>query len=180
MKTRLCILGIPGSGKTTIAERLVERLGTPLYDVGAILRQQSFKDAHIASIHKEGGLVNSDRVLGIFEEALSQDSFLLCGSPRKKNEAKFILEHQKWKQNPGWLIYLELDKRLAKERLFSRGRFDDLDEKTLEKRFSDFESHTLDSIGLFKEQGRILTLDGSMTPDLIADKVLHFLEEEGC
>lgn len=176
MSVRLCLLGMPGSGKTTIAENLVEDLLVPFYDVGAILRSQASSDSHIAKIHKEGGLVNSNRVLGIFEQALENDNFLLCGSPRKANEAQFILNHPNWINNPGWLIHLELDVKLAKQRLISRKRFDDLDQDILDKRFEDFFLHTMESIRLFEQKDRVLTIDGSRSPKEIINSIKHFLK----
>jgi len=181
MNIRLFLLGCPGSGKGTMSELLLSKLNNPsvrYYNVGGILREQAEKDQHIKDTHAAGGLVTSDRVLGIFEDALSQDSFVCDGSPRRPEEAEFILSHSKWISNPGLLIHLKINAELAKERLMSRGRFDDT-EATIQKRFEDYKLHTLKSVEKFARHKQLVEVDASARPEEVCNSVLRVLYELG-
>lgn len=169
---RLCILGAPGSGKGTISSLLVNMLPDYIhhYNVGGILREQAKNgDSHILQVHSAGGLVDSDKVLAIFDEALGKDSFILDGSPRKPNEAEFILQHPKWKERPGYLIHLDLPLDLARERLLSRGRFDDQPE-VVEQRFAAFFDQTTKSIELFGD--KCIRVNAGQAPVTVVSDIL--------
>lgn len=177
MKIRLCLLGRPGSGKGTVSKLLLESFKDPsirYYNVGGILREQASQDSHIRQIHAAGGLVNSDRVLGIFEDALSQDQFILDGSPRKSFEAEFILNHSLWRQAPGCLVYLDLDMNLAKQRLLARGRFDDTEE-TISKRFDDYSLETVKSIDKFKQANSLIVVNANNPPEEVCANIIKAL-----
>lgn len=181
MSIRLFILGIPGSGKGTVSELLLKELDNSsirYYNVGGILREQAEKDKHIKETHAAGGLVTSDRVLNIFEDALSQEQFIADGSPRRPEEADFILSHPSWLQNPGYLIHLRLDPDVAKERLLARGRFDDT-ETTIQKRFDDYSKYTLESVEKFRKQGRVIGVVASTTPSEVCASILRALSHLG-
>lgn len=176
MSIKLCVLGLPGSGKTTISDKLVHILDMKCFDVGAILRSKANEDDHIKQIHQAGGLVNSDRVLNIFEEALSGDRWLLSGSPRKPEEADYVLNHPNWIKDPGYLIYLKLEPSIAKQRLLSRGRHDDNDQ-IINKRLEEHFSITKKSVKKFEDQGRVIVVDATQSQDDVCETVLKELVE---
>lgn len=175
--SRLFLLGSPGSGKGTISKILLKSLGqeTRYYNVGGILREQADQDRHIKDTHSAGGLVDSDRVLGIFEDALAQESFLVDGSPRKYNEAQFVLEHNRWKENPGWLINLDIEEYVARDRLLRRGRFDDTVE-IIDRRLNNHKNETMKSIQLFRQAGRVIDVRAEATPEIVARTILQALQ----
>lgn len=175
--TRLFILGSPGSGKGTVSKLLLESLGDTVryYNVGGILREQADQDSHIKTTHAAGGLVNSDRVLSIFDDALSQDSFLVDGSPRKAAEGQFVLDHSKWQDNPGWLIYLDIERDVARERLLARGRFDDTEE-VISKRLENHFNETIKSVELFRKAKRVIDVRADETPEVVARTIMQALQ----
>jgi adenylate kinase len=175
MNPRLFILGAPGSGKGTVSNELVSRLPKAYYiSVGAYLREQAKQDHHISQIHAQGGLVDSSRVLHVFDEVLQKESFICDGSPRKASEADYILKHPLWVKNQGFLLYLEVDLNTARNRLLSRGRFDDTID-VIDRRLEEFQTETMQSINLFREHGRLLTLDASVRPSQVADQIIRKL-----
>jgi adenylate kinase len=173
MNIRLCILGKPGSGKGTISKLLMERLPTNInyFNVGSILRDRARQgDLHIKQVHAAGGLVNSDKVLDIIQEALLHENFILDGSPRRPEEAKFVLTHAQWNKAPGLLIHLNISDDTAKQRLISRGRFDDSIE-IIENRLLSFNNTTTESITAFGE--RCVHIDAEQNPNKVVNDILQ-------
>lgn len=174
---RILILGSPGSGKGTISSLLMDFFNNEsvkYYNVGEILRGRWQDDDHIKEVHAAGGIVDSDRVMGIFDEALDHEWFLLDGSPRKENEAQYILNHPKWKSNPGYLIYLKIDPEAARNRLLLRKRFDDTPD-VMDRRFEAFLKETTKSIQAFDSAKRLLTVDASQDAKAVCYDILKFI-----
>ncbi len=92
---RLVLLGAPGSGKGTQAQRMQARHGVPQVSTGDLLREavaagtQLGRAAHI--VMQAGGLVADDIMLGIIRERLARPDaargFILDGFPRTQAQA---------------------------------------------------------------------------------------------
>lgn len=86
----LILLGPPGAGKGTQAERLREDFGLPHIATGDMLRAQVAERTELGLAAKQymdrGELVPDDVIIGMIEERISQDDardgFLLDGFPR--------------------------------------------------------------------------------------------------
>jgi adenylate kinase len=91
----LILVGPPGAGKGTQAERLTEDFGLPYYATGNILRDAVSKGTELGKQAKEymdaGGLVPDDVIIGVILEAIASDEaangFLLDGFPRTVPQA---------------------------------------------------------------------------------------------
>jgi adenylate kinase len=91
----LILLGPPGSGKGTQAERLIEDFGLPHYSTGNMLREAVAARTQVGMKAKgfmdAGELVPDDVIIGVLLEALegpeAQDGFLLDGFPRTVPQA---------------------------------------------------------------------------------------------
>ncbi len=87
---RLILLGPPGSGKGTQAQRLVKRYGIVQLSTGELLRSavaaQTPVGLKAGDIMASGGLVPDDIVIGIISDRLDQPDakkgFILDGFPR--------------------------------------------------------------------------------------------------
>ena len=94
----LVLLGPPGAGKGTQAERLVADFGLPYYSTGNILREAVENGTPLGKQAKplmdEGKLVPDELVTGIIEERLdsgeADDGFLLDGFPRTIGQAEML------------------------------------------------------------------------------------------
>ncbi len=94
----LVLLGPPGAGKGTQAERLVADFGLPYYSTGNILREAVENDTPLGKqakpIMDEGKLVPDELVTGLIEERLdsgeADDGFLLDGFPRTIGQAEML------------------------------------------------------------------------------------------
>jgi adenylate kinase len=91
----LILLGPPGAGKGTQAEKLTEDFGLPYYATGNILRDAVAEGTPLGKKAKEfmdkGDLVPDDVIIGVILEALESaeaaDGFLLDGFPRTVPQA---------------------------------------------------------------------------------------------
>jgi adenylate kinase len=94
----LVLLGPPGAGKGTQAERLVDDFGLPYYSTGNILREAIAAGSDLGKQAKEiveaGDLVPDDLISKVIEERLdsgeADDGFLLDGFPRTIGQAEML------------------------------------------------------------------------------------------
>jgi adenylate kinase len=95
---QLALMGAPGSGKGTQAERLVERYGIPQISTGEMLRAARDSGTELGlrakAVMDSGGLVSDEIVLGIVRERLAQADaargFILDGFPRNIPQAEAL------------------------------------------------------------------------------------------
>src|SRR4051812_13929919 len=91
----LILLGPPGAGKGTQADRLTEDFGLPYYATGNILREAVAHGTPLGKKAKEymdnGDLVPDEVIIGVILDALESDEaangFLLDGFPRTVPQA---------------------------------------------------------------------------------------------
>jgi adenylate kinase len=94
----LILVGPPGAGKGTQAERLVEDFGVPYYATGDILRNAVKEESELGKKAKEhmnnGDLVPDDLIIDLILDKVdsdeAQDGFLLDGFPRTVAQAEAL------------------------------------------------------------------------------------------
>ena len=95
---RIVLLGAPGSGKGTQAQRLVARLGVPQISIGDLLRSAVARGTPLGLRAKAamdaGALVNDEIVIGIIRERLKEPDaargYVLDGFPRNLAQAQAL------------------------------------------------------------------------------------------
>ena len=131
---KLILLGAPGAGKGTQAEKIVEKYGIPAISTGNILRA-AVKDGtemglKAKSFMDAGQLVPDEVVIGIIKDRLKEkdceNGFILDGFPRTIPQAQALLDSGVDIQNALILITLSIRSlrlkacaMLAAENLFS-------------------------------------------------------------
>jgi len=94
----LVLLGPPGAGKGTQAERLINDFDLPYYATGNILREAIASESELGKQAKEiverGDLVPDDLISAVIEQRLdsgeADDGFLLDGFPRTIGQAEML------------------------------------------------------------------------------------------
>jgi adenylate kinase len=111
---RLVMLGPPGAGKGTQAERYARNRGIPRVSTGDILRDavQSGSEMGVAAkiVMDAGRLVSDEIMIGIITERLSRpdaaDGFVLDGFPRTVGQAEALDD---WLSGPSPLVVVDIE-----------------------------------------------------------------------
>ena len=194
---RLILLGPPGSGKGTQAQRLVQRYGIVQLSTGEMLRAAVAAQTPVGlkakDIMASGGLVPDDIVIGIISDRLDQPDaakgFILDGFPRTVPQAEALDELLKKKHmkleavielrvNESALLQ-RVESRVAEMR--ARGeevRIDDTQE-VLTKRLASYRSQTEPLIHYYSERRKLLTVDGMMTIEHVTREINRILTAIG-
>lgn len=190
---RLILLGPPGAGKGTQAQRLVQRHGLVQLSTGEMLRAAVAAQTPIGlkakDIMASGGLVPDDIVIGIISDRLDQPDarkgFILDGFPRTVPQAQALDELLKKKHmkldavvelrvNESALL-ARVETRVAQ--MVARGeevRIDDTPE-VLSKRLASYRSLTEPLIHYYSERRKLLTVDGMMTIEHVTREINRIL-----
>src|SRR5256714_5168673 len=126
---RIVLLGAPGSGKGTQAQRLVERAGIPQISTGDLLRAAVARGTELGRQAREamdgGRLVEDSLVLGMIREPLGEPEtrrgFILDGFPRNLAQAHALERLLQPLQQPlDAVVQLEADSRELVRRISGR------------------------------------------------------------
>ena len=194
---RLILLGPPGSGKGTQAQRLIHRYGIVQLSTGEMLRAAVAAQTPVGlkakDIMASGGLVPDDIVIGIISDRLDQPDaargFILDGFPRTVPQAEALDELLKKKRikldavielrvNESALLQ-RVETRVAEMR--ARGeevRVDDTSE-VLTKRLASYRALTEPLIHYYSERRKLLTVDGMMTIEHVTREINRILAAIG-
>jgi adenylate kinase len=194
---RLILLGPPGAGKGTQAQRLVQRHGIVQLSTGEMLRAAVAAGTAVGlkakDIMASGGLVPDDIVIGIISDRLDQPDarkgFILDGFPRTVPQAQALDDLLKKKHikldavvelrvNESALLQ-RVETRVAEMR--ARGdevRIDDTPE-VLSKRLASYRSMTEPLIHYYSERRKLLTVDGMMTIEHVTREINRILAAIG-
>jgi adenylate kinase len=194
---RLILLGPPGAGKGTQAQRLVHKHHIVQLSTGEMLRAAVAAGTPIGlqakDIMASGALVPDEIVVGIISERLDQpdmkNGFILDGFPRTVPQAAALDELLKKKHikldavvelrvNESALLN-RVETRVAEMR--ARGeevRIDDTPE-VLAKRLAQYRAQTEPLIHYYSERRKLLTVDGMMTIEHVTREINRILAAIG-
>ena len=194
---RLILLGPPGSGKGTQAQRLVQRYGIVQLSTGEMLRAAVAAQTPVGikaqDIMASGGLVPDDIVIGIISDRLDQPDaakgFILDGFPRTVPQAEALDELLKKKHmRLDAVVELRVNESALLERVENRAaemrargeevRIDDTPE-VLTKRLASYRALTEPLIHYYSERRKLLTVDGMMTIEHVTREINRILTAIG-
>lgn len=158
---KIIFLGIQGSGKSTQAKILSQKLNLPYIEMGQLLRdrleEKSDEAKQIRQALETGNLVPNQITINTLNKKLESSQFnsgfILDGYPRNDIQLKSL---------PGSfdkVFYIELPKEEAVRRLTLRARKDDTPE-AIERRVELFFQQTEPIIDFFKRDGILVAIDG--------------------
>mgnify|MGYP003408015398 FL=1 len=125
----LVLMGLPGAGKGTQAEKIVEKYNIPHISTGDMFRAAIKEGTELGlkakSFMDKGELVPDEVTIGIVRERLSKDDckkgFLLDGFPRTVAQAEALENILSELNRPiDYVINVDVDKDILMERLTGR------------------------------------------------------------
>lgn len=167
---RLVLLGPPGAGKGTQAEKLAQKLGIPQISTGDLFRRNIGEGTDLGLEAKRyldaGDLVPAELTNQLVDNRLDDpdaaDGFILDGYPRSLEQAKALHEML---ERRGTDIDAVLEFRVSQDellqRLKARGRADDTDDVIL-NRMKVYREETAPLLEYYRDQLKTVDAVGSM------------------
>ena len=183
----LILLGPPGAGKGTQAQRLSERYHIPAISTGDILRAAVRQGTPLGQEAKRymdsGALVPDEVMIGIVRERLCQDDakagFLLDGFPRTVPQAEALSQLvEEQARSIEHVISIEVPEQELLQRLAGRrqteGRHDDAEE-AVRHRLEVYRRDTAPLIEYYRQRGLLRSIAGVGTIDEIFQRIIAVL-----
>jgi adenylate kinase len=128
VKSRIVLLGAPGSGKGTQAEMITRHFAISVTSPGTILRRERDLGTSLGleadEISKQGGLVPDDVIVRLIEDWLNlhgRQGFVFDGFPRTVRQAERLNELlEKMGTSLDLAIWLEVSEETVRDRIASR------------------------------------------------------------
>ena len=180
---RLLLLGPPGAGKGTQAQRLVDALGIPQISTGDMLRAAVAASTEVGKEAQRymdaGELVPDAVVIGVAKARLGEPDalkgFILDGYPRTAGQAEALDEMlPELGCELERCVALGVDEEELVQRLLKRaeieGRSDD-NEESIRTRMSEYKAKTAPLIEYYGAKGILVEVDGLGTVDEVAARI---------
>lgn len=185
MQGGLCavLLGAPGSGKGTQAERVASTLAVPAISTGDMLRQAVAEGSELGSrvgaVMAAGLLVDDALMAEVVRERLQREDarrgFLLDGYPRTPSQAEtldgFLRDGGR---ELGAVVLLDVPEDVLVRRAIGRQRADDR-EDVVRKRLLVYRENTEPLIDHYDGRGLLVRIDGNRTVDEVTSAILRGL-----
>jgi adenylate kinase len=186
---RLILLGPPGAGKGTQAQRLVEKHGVVQLSTGDMLRAAVAAGTPVGQKAKEimdrGDLVPDDVMIAIIADRIDRPDcakgFILDGFPRTVAQAEALTKLLAGKGlKLDAVVEIAVDDTILRDRIVGRAqetggaRADDTVE-TLMKRLAVYHAQTAPVAEYYREKGMLKSVDGMGTMDQVTSAIENLL-----
>jgi len=189
--TRLLLIGMPGAGKGTQAERLSQAFGIPAISTGDIFRHNVKNETELGKQAKafmdRGEYVPDSLTNELVRDRLSHadaaDGFLLDGYPRTADqvaELDDILGEHSQKLDAVVMLTADVDEvvRRLLNRAIEQGRADDTEE-VIRRRLDIYEEQTAPLVSVYAARNLVVTVDGLGEVAEVTARIVDALAERG-
>jgi adenylate kinase len=183
---RLLLIGAPGAGKGTQAQRLAERFGIAHISSGDLLRQhvrdQTALGRTIKSYVDAGDLVPDAVVMDMLRKpvvaATENGGYVLDGFPRTVDQAKASFPTARaLGVEVQAAVHLDVARSELVRRLLARQRGSDDTEAVIEHRLQVYLDKTVPLLEYYAGREWMFTVDGAQPPDAVHAEILGRLQK---
>ena len=183
---RLLLIGAPGAGKGTQAQRLAQRFGIAHISSGDLLRQhvkdQTSLGQTIKSYVSNGDLVPDAVVMDMLRKpvvaAVAAGGYVLDGFPRTVEQAKASFPTARsLGAEVQAAVHLDVAREELVRRLLSRRRGLDDTEAVIEHRLQVYLDKTVPLLEYYAGREWMFTVDGAQPPDVVHAEILTRLQK---
>ena len=174
------VFGIQGSGKSTHAHFIANRLNLPYISTGDILRelekQPTETGKRVRSLMEKGMIIPDEITVPALEDYLKEnnisENFLIEGFPRTMEQVKLF------NRKIDMVFEIVVPEETAIARLKSRGRYDDI-EDSINTRFNLFKEKTLPVIEFYKKSGtKVFVINNEKSIDQVQKEIDELLKNQ--
>lgn len=189
--TRLLLIGTPGAGKGTQAQRLSETFDIPAISTGDIFRLNVKNETELGKQAKaymdRGEYVPDSLTNALVRDRLSHsdatDGFLLDGYPRTADQVEElddILAEKNQQLDAVVMLSADVDEvvRRLLNRAVEQGRADDTEE-VIRHRLDVYEEQTAPLISVYAARDLVITVDGLGEVAEVTKRIVDALAERG-
>ena len=183
---RLVLIGAPGAGKGTQAERLAQRFSITHISSGDLLRQHVREQTSIGRTIKsyvdQGDLVPDSVVLDMLRKpvvaAVESGGYVLDGFPRtvEQAEASFPVAQALGVEVQA-AIHLDVPREELVRRLLSRRRGSEDTEAVIEHRLEVYMEKTVPLLAYYAGRELMFAVDGAQPPDAVHEEIVARLRK---
>lgn len=174
------VFGIQGSGKTTHAHFIANKLQLPYVSTGDILREIEKQPTEIGkkvrNLMEQGIIIPDEITVPALEQYLKNNKigndFLIEGFPRTMTQVK-LFNH-----NVDMVFEIVIPEDVAIERLKARGRYDDI-EQSIKTRMEIFKEKTLPVIDFYKQSGaKVFIVNNEKSLEKVQEEIDGLLKKQ--
>jgi adenylate kinase len=183
---RLLLIGAPGAGKGTHAERLAERFNIAHISSGDLLRQHVRDQTSIGQTIKAyvdaGDLVPDSVVLDMLRKpvvaAAESGGYVLDGFPRTVDQAKaaFEVAHPLGVEVQA-AVHLDVPDEELIRRLLARGRGSDDSAEVIAHRLQVYREKTIPLLEYYAGREWMFAVDGTRSPGQVHEDIVNRLRK---
>lgn len=185
------VLGLPGSGKSTMCKRIVEDL--KLYNIGYVstgdlLRHEvkklgKYSDL-IETCIENGLIVPSHITINLLKKVLesmcnNKKIVLIDGFPRNLENNVFVQKHILPHFNLKCVLLFDCDENICTKRILQRSiisnRKDD-NISTIKKRINGYKTNTCKVLQYYSEKNKVIRIDSNRNLDKIHTEILDIIK----
>ncbi|MFT8328298.1 MAG: adenylate kinase [Oenococcus oeni] len=181
MSKNIVMLGLPGVGKGTNADIMVEDFKLPHISTGDIFRSAMANHTELGDKAKSfmdaGNLVPDEITNGIVNERLNETDvkdaggFILDGYPRNTSQADSLESFlRSIQQKLDAVIYLDASEQTVTDRMLGRGRADDTPE-VVAHRIDVAKKETMPLVEYYRNKGSLYTIDANGEVSVVYPKI---------